>query len=140
MGPVDEPLFSGPEVCRAAGVTYRQLDYWDRTGVICPSQPARGSGTQRGYTLAEAQAVALVGALPTDHRLPVGAIMAVWSGAPFARIVPAEPGSRARIEPFTEEDLRALVRSSFTMVEIVNVEAIRDRVAEALLDPSVAAS
>jgi len=42
--------FSGPQVCRLTGVTYRQLDYWDRTGLVQPSLvPATGSGSKRLY-------------------------------------------------------------------------------------------
>ena len=34
----------------AAGITYRQLDYWARTGLVVPSiQSASGSGSQRLY-------------------------------------------------------------------------------------------
>ncbi|WP_124039435.1 MerR family transcriptional regulator [Neoactinobaculum massilliense] len=43
--------YRGPVACRAAGITYRQLDYWDRTGLVSPSiQSASGSGTQRLYS------------------------------------------------------------------------------------------
>ena len=42
--------YRGPTACRAAGITYRQLDYWARTGLVSPSvRPATGSGTQRLY-------------------------------------------------------------------------------------------
>jgi DNA-binding transcriptional MerR regulator len=42
----------GPAVCRAVGITYRQLDYWDTTGLVSPSiRQATGSGTQRLYGL-----------------------------------------------------------------------------------------
>src|SRR5665648_604891 len=42
--------YRGPTACRAAGITYRQLDYWARTGLVEPSvRPASGSGTQRLY-------------------------------------------------------------------------------------------
>jgi DNA-binding transcriptional MerR regulator len=38
-------------VCSLAGITYRQLDYWARTGLLRPSiADARGSGTQRVYS------------------------------------------------------------------------------------------
>jgi DNA-binding transcriptional MerR regulator len=37
--------------CAAAGITYRQLDYWARTGLVVPSvRDASGSGTQRLYS------------------------------------------------------------------------------------------
>jgi DNA-binding transcriptional MerR regulator len=43
--------FRGPQVCALIGITYRQLDYWARTGLLRPSiADARGSGTQRLYS------------------------------------------------------------------------------------------
>ncbi len=43
--------FRGPQVCKIVGITYRQLDHWDRTGLKSPSlMQARGSGTQRLYS------------------------------------------------------------------------------------------
>ncbi len=42
--------YRGPTACKAAGITYRQLDYWARTGLVEPSvRSATGSGTQRLY-------------------------------------------------------------------------------------------
>jgi DNA-binding transcriptional MerR regulator len=42
--------YRGPTACLAAGITYRQLDYWARTGLVEPSvRPASGSGSQRLY-------------------------------------------------------------------------------------------
>jgi DNA-binding transcriptional MerR regulator len=47
----DDVGFRGPTACAAAGVTYRQLDYWARTGLVEPSvRGATGSGTQRLYS------------------------------------------------------------------------------------------
>ena len=47
----DDVGFRGPTACSAAGVTYRQLDYWARTGLVEPSvRGATGSGTQRLYS------------------------------------------------------------------------------------------
>jgi DNA-binding transcriptional MerR regulator len=46
-----EPGFRGPQVCKIVGITYRQLDYWARTGLVRPSlADAHGSGTQRRYS------------------------------------------------------------------------------------------
>ncbi len=43
--------YRGPTACTVAGITYRQLDYWARTGLVVPSvRPASGSGTQRLYS------------------------------------------------------------------------------------------
>ncbi|MDK1280757.1 MerR family transcriptional regulator [Arthrobacter sp. zg-Y820] len=42
--------YRGPTACKAAGITYRQLDYWARTGLVEPAvRGASGSGTQRLY-------------------------------------------------------------------------------------------
>ncbi len=43
--------YRGPIAHRVAGITYRQLDYWARTGLVVPSiRNAEGSGTQRLYS------------------------------------------------------------------------------------------
>ena len=43
--------YRGRVACSAAGITYRQLDYWARTGLVEPSiRTASGSGTQRLYS------------------------------------------------------------------------------------------
>ncbi len=48
--PAEDVGYRGPTACAAAGITYRQLDYWARTGLVEPSvRAARGSGTQRLY-------------------------------------------------------------------------------------------
>ncbi len=42
--------YRGPTACKAAGITYRQLDYWARTGLVEPAvRGAAGSGSQRLY-------------------------------------------------------------------------------------------
>jgi DNA-binding transcriptional MerR regulator len=42
--------YRGPTACAAAGITYRQLDYWARTGLVEPTvRAAAGSGSQRLY-------------------------------------------------------------------------------------------
>jgi hypothetical protein len=43
--------YRGPTACNAAGITYRQLDYWARTGLVEPTvRGAKGSGSQRLYS------------------------------------------------------------------------------------------
>ena len=58
-----EPEFSATEVVRLTGVTYRQLDYWDRTELVCPVLPATGSGSARRYSAADVVKVKAIGAL-----------------------------------------------------------------------------
>ncbi len=41
----------GTAACRVVGITYRQLDYWARTGLVEPSvRRASGSGSNRLYS------------------------------------------------------------------------------------------
>jgi DNA-binding transcriptional MerR regulator len=48
---MSEVGYRGPQACKIVDITYRQLDYWTRTGLIIPSvQAAMGSGTQRLYS------------------------------------------------------------------------------------------
>ena len=43
--------YRGPQVCKLVGITYRQLDYWARTGLLRPSlADAKGSGSKRLYS------------------------------------------------------------------------------------------
>ncbi|MEU6300837.1 MerR family transcriptional regulator [Streptomyces erythrochromogenes] len=67
VGPVDaDPApgqvgYRGPTACAAAGITYRQLDYWARTGLVEPSvRPAYGSGTQRLYSFRDVVVLKIV--------------------------------------------------------------------------------
>ena len=53
--------YRGPTACSAAGITYRQLDYWARTGLVEPSiRPAFGSGTQRLYSFRDVVVLKIV--------------------------------------------------------------------------------
>lgn len=53
--------YRGPSACAAAGITYRQLDYWARTGLVEPSvRPAYGSGTQRLYSFRDVVVLKIV--------------------------------------------------------------------------------
>ena len=59
--------FSGPTVCRLTGVTYRQLDYWARTGLVTPSiTPAMGSGSKRKYAYLDVLEVKVIKSLLTS--------------------------------------------------------------------------
>jgi DNA-binding transcriptional MerR regulator len=48
---VEDLGYRGPVACKAAGITYRQLDYWARTSLVDPSlRSASGSGSTRLYS------------------------------------------------------------------------------------------
>jgi len=49
--PTQRRSYSTGDVARITQASYRQLDYWDRTGLASPSiREAHGSGTQRRYS------------------------------------------------------------------------------------------
>jgi DNA-binding transcriptional MerR regulator len=53
--------YRGPTACSAAGITYRQLDYWARTGLVEPTiRSATGSGSQRLYSFRDIIALKVV--------------------------------------------------------------------------------
>ena len=53
--------YRGHPAAAAAGISYRQLDYWDRTGLVQPSvRTATGSGSQRLYAFRDILVLKLV--------------------------------------------------------------------------------
>lgn len=53
--------FGGTVAAKAAGITYRQLDYWARTQLVEPTlRGAEGSGTQRLYSFRDILVLRLV--------------------------------------------------------------------------------
>lgn len=53
--------YRGPTACNAAGISYRQLDYWARTGLVEPSvRGTTGSGTQRLYSFEDVLLLVLI--------------------------------------------------------------------------------
>jgi hypothetical protein len=49
----DASGYRGAVAARAAGISYRQLDYWARTELVQPTvRGAAGSGSQRLYSFA----------------------------------------------------------------------------------------
>lgn len=59
--PATDIGYRGASAAAAAGISYRQLDYWDRTGLVVPSiQTATGSGSQRLYSFRDILVLKLV--------------------------------------------------------------------------------
>ena len=53
--------YRAPQVCKVAGISYRQLDYWARTDLLKPSlRAAEGSGTQRLYSFTDLVALRVI--------------------------------------------------------------------------------
>ncbi len=73
--------YRGPTACSAAGITYRQLDYWARTGLVEPTvREASGSGSQRLYSFRDILVLKVVkklldaGVSLTNIRTAIGAL------------------------------------------------------------------
>lgn len=56
-------MFTSPAFAQAAGITYRELDYWVRRGVLVPASDASGSGNVRLFDEAELRVALIVGEL-----------------------------------------------------------------------------
>lgn len=56
----DTVLVGSPTACMVAGITYRQLDYWIRTGLFSPQVEASGSGSRRRFSPADLRALAAI--------------------------------------------------------------------------------
>lgn len=53
--------YSARQAAELIGITYRQLDYWDRTHLVRPSiKSAAGSGSRRRYSLEDLYRLAVV--------------------------------------------------------------------------------
>jgi DNA-binding transcriptional MerR regulator len=70
MATATEEFVSGVDAARLAGVTYRQVDYWDQIGLVRPTLKSEGRGRQgsvgravRGYSRRDVSELALVGCL-----------------------------------------------------------------------------
>ena len=64
MTTINPPSYRAVDAAAMAGLTFRQIDYWDRTDLLKPSaQHAEGSGSRRRYSIADilrARALALI--------------------------------------------------------------------------------
>ena len=70
--------FSSSEVCAMAGVTYRQLDYWTRLGLVSPSiTPAAGYGSQRRWSTADLAAVTRIGEIARNRNRSLAELVGV---------------------------------------------------------------
>ena len=69
------------DLLHAAGISYRQLDYWTRRGFLCPEQTEPGSGRSRRWSLAELDVAERMAALVSAGLTPEAAVRAARRGA-----------------------------------------------------------
>ena len=99
--------YRGPVACRAAGITYRQLDYWARTGLVEPSiRSAKGSGSQRLYSFRDILVLKVVkrlldtGVSLQQIRTAVSALHSGGGASP--EWLPPAPGARQQLTDTAE--------------------------------------
>ena len=56
-------LYSSRQASRLAGITYRQLDDWTRSGLMKPEQEATGSGSARRWSSTQVMELQVIGEL-----------------------------------------------------------------------------
>ena len=53
--------YTAKQVCEIAGITYKQLDYWDKKKLVIPSiAKAKGSGTTRLYSITDIRQIKVI--------------------------------------------------------------------------------
>jgi len=75
--------YSTDETAELVGVTYRQLDYWLRQGIIVIGANTRGSGTHRRFTHVE---VAKLKAFVATYSEALGILESFSSGRLWAAL------------------------------------------------------
>jgi DNA-binding transcriptional MerR regulator len=96
-----EPGFRGPTVIKLVGITYRQLDYWARTGLVTPSvRAADRSGTQRLYSFTDVVELRIIKRLLDANvslrqiRSAIGYLRKESGGKPLSDITLMSDGNR----------------------------------------------
>lgn len=134
--------FSADVARRAVGITYRQLDYWDKTTLVRPSiKQARGKGSRRVYSFEDLVELRVIAQL-----LAIGVPLAAVRKAaryvrqhfaelvrPLARLTLVAEGKRILVRTTDQKALLdatsgGQVVLSFSVAPIV--EALRDKVTD----------
>lgn len=129
--------YRGPQVCKIAGITYRQLDYWARTGLVRPSiSDASESGPQPRYSYTDILELRLI-----KHVLDSGiSLRIVRSAITFLRrqggdIAAANlllDGGRSALVR-NEEELIDLLRHGGGVLSVVPLALVKEEVDDAIL-------
>jgi len=135
--------YRGPTACAAAGITYRQLDYWARTGLVAPSAAdAAGSGTQRLYSYHDVLSLKVIKkfldaglALPAARRA-VEALRQAGDDVAAANIVLSDASS---VLAKSGEELVDLVKGGQGVLNIFPLAGVVDELDSAIVDLAEAA-
>jgi DNA-binding transcriptional MerR regulator len=134
---MSEPGYRGPQVCKIVGITYRQLDYWARTGLVRPSvMDANGSGTQRLYSYRDLVELKVIkqmldaGISLQSARKAVESLRAFDEGLASVRIVIQGPNV---VLAQSDEQVMDLLRGGQGVLSVVlDIEPLQQRITEAV--------
>jgi predicted RNase H-like HicB family nuclease/DNA-binding transcriptional MerR regulator len=134
--------FSADVTRRVVGVTYRQLVYWDKTGLVRPSiQRARGRGSRRLYSFEDLVELRVIGRLlAVNISLPSARKVARYLRQhfsevvrPLARLSLLTNGKSVLVQTTDQSrlvDATADGQLAITVAVAPIVESLRERVAE----------
>lgn len=129
--------YTAIEAARISGISYRQLDYWDRTGLISPStQEAHGSGSRRAYNYRDLVDLRTVKTM-LDANISLCAVrkvMLVLQGYPsldVPNLTVVMLGDTVRL--CTQDELVEIVRSEKGMLNVLPLSGITEALDSELL-------
>jgi DNA-binding transcriptional MerR regulator len=130
--------YRGPQVCSVVGITYRQLDYWARTGLLHPSiTEARGSGSQRRYSYTDLVQLKVIkrlldaGVSLQAARKAIDCLRSAGDDLASANLVTDERGS---VLAYSGEEIIDLLRGGQTVLNIVPRGGVVSELATAITD------
>ena len=134
---MSESGYRGPQVCKIVGITYRQLDYWARTGLVRPSvMDANGSGTQRLYSYRDLVELKVIkqmldaGISLQSARKAVESLRAFDEGLASVRIVIQGPNV---VLAQSDEQVMDLLRGGQGVLSVVlDIEPLQQTITEAV--------
>ena len=138
MAGTEEAGYRGPQVCSIVGISYRQLDYWARTGLLRPSlADAKGSGSQRRYSYRDVVELKVIkqlldaGVNLQQARRAISCLRDAGEDLGTANLVMAGEGS---VLARTGEEIVDLLRGGQGVFNIVPLAGVVDEVDAAILE------
>jgi DNA-binding transcriptional MerR regulator len=130
--------YRGPQVCVIVGITYRQLDYWARTGLLHPSiSAAHGSGSQRRYSYTDLVQLKVIkrlldaGVSLQTARKAIDCLRSGGDDLTSANLVSDDQGS---VLAYSGEEIIDLLRGGQTVLNIVPLGGVVSELAAAITD------
>ncbi len=138
MSTASEAGYRGPQVCSIVGITYRQLDYWARTGLLHPSiSQARGSGSQRRYSYTDLVQLKVIkrlldaGVSLQAARKAIDCLRSAGDNLATANLVTDDRGS---VLAYSGAEIIDLLQGGQTVLNIVKLDGVVAELATAITD------